>query len=367
MLILSSTTFAQSVSDRALVIQKEMDCVDGHLQQKGGISWNDVCEVTDTPSQEHQEIVNQQLDQVEGSASPRKSSTPNLTLQPIIPEPDKTRVMEFELAPEISGITFRQPSIGLKESGAMYGINGVFTYRPAQGNALNSTLTNVYRLEGTFAYGHVNYSGGSNDTGGIIQNPGNVPIIPDKFNGIPNYLLEARVLIGKDFNLKTIELTPYFGFGYRYYFNAFYDDKPLGYNSKTQYAYIPVGFDIMTPLNKEWAMDANLEYDFLIQGNVTNFIGNVRYSDPFLGNYSVGNVTNVQNSGYGIRGSVKFIKEWQRFKIILEPYFRYWHINQSKVAGSDPFNFEGTEYYLPNIYVPQNSSTEIGAKLGLEF
>ena len=44
LLISSSAVFAQASVDRDLIIQKQLNCIDAHLQQKGGVGWNDVCD-----------------------------------------------------------------------------------------------------------------------------------------------------------------------------------------------------------------------------------------------------------------------------------------------------------------------------------
>lgn len=347
LLTFSSIAIAQAAGDRDLIIQKEMDCVDKHLQQNSGIGWNDVCDVPESSSQYQAQAVNQQMDLAEGNGAPQGIVQQN---NPSDSPQFRTSGMVYEIAPEVSSITYREPALGVKESGVMYGINGIATYRPPVGNPLNSDIANMYRLEGRFDYGKVNYNGFSDNGDGTVT--------PYTFNGISDYMTELRGLIGKDYflNHEAIDLTPYVGFGYRQLFDAFYIAKPGGYNRRIQYDYIPAGADVMTKLKNGWSLGANAEYDFFIAGNVQSYLGNI----------GLGNLTNTQKHGYGMRYSIKLVKNWDRFNFIFEPYIRYWHIHNSKVQESDPFSYGGQEYVLIG-YEPDNNSTEIGGKFGIEF
>ena len=338
-------------ANRDLIIQKQMNCVDTHLQKNSLITWNDVCDMPETSNPQHLQMVNQEMDQIQRSE--KASTLSNSPAHAIIEYEELTpkaihrkSSMSFEIAPEISYITYREPSVHVKEYGAMAGINGIFTYRPPVGSALNSKISNMYRVEGRFSYGKIKYDGGLSDG------------TPYSFNCISDYMLEFRGLIGKDyfFNGGSTSFTPYFGGGYRHLFDAFYAAKPGGYNRRIQYVYIPLGTEIMTNIGKGWAIGGDAEYDFFINGTVTSYLGNIGY----------GNVTNTQKHGFGLKGSIKLVKKMDHFNLILEPYLRYWHIRNSKVAASDPFSYNGSQYVFVG-QEPNNNSTEIGGKLGIEF
>ena len=81
----------------------------------------------------------------------------------------------------------------MKESGAMYGLDANFIYHPPAGDPLNTKITNVYRLESRFSYGKVDYHGG------VLEN-GDGTSTPESFNGINDYMIEIRDLVGKDIN-----------------------------------------------------------------------------------------------------------------------------------------------------------------------
>ena len=99
-----------------------------------------------------------------------------------------------EIGTEISYIKYKEPGI-MDEKGMMYGVVGSYTY--------HNTL--MFRAEGKWSYGKVDYDGELSDG------------TPYTINNIDDYILEFRGLLGYDFFLsQTLSLTPFTGFGYRY-------------------------------------------------------------------------------------------------------------------------------------------------------
>jgi len=384
---LSSTVAAHASASRDLLIQNKMNCLASHSQQNDSISWNDVCDVSASPTQQRQYFVNEQLDQQEGKGTPQNTTADNITaLNPTAPNkspesgtpqnrapenvttpgvnhqnwvsdeapPDPRKIhkksnFSYEISTEASSIKYVEHVAGttfMKEKGDMWGINGRITYRiPTEDESLKSLFFNVYRLEGMFTYGKVNYYGGTFSG------------IPETFYGISDYMFESRGLIGRDFKFKneSIRLTPYFGFGYRSLFDASYANKPGGYNRRIQYYYVPTGVEVLTKLSHGWSIGADAEYDFFIRGNVTSYWGEL--GAPI-------DAPNVQKKGYGLRGSLKLIKSFDRFDLFFEPYVRFWHINNSDVETKLLIVIDGVPYGLQE---PDNTSLEIGSKLGVEF
>ena len=73
-------------------------------------------------------------------------------------------------------------------------------------------------------------------------------------------------------------------------------------------------------------------------------------------------VENKQTSGYGFRGSISITKKYKKAGFVIEPYIRYWNIEDS---GIELLTYYGT----PVLYgiEPSNNSTEIGCKLAVTF
>lgn len=79
----------------------------------------------------------------------------------------------------------------------------------------------------------------------------------------------------------------------------------------------------------------------------------------------IGDVTNDQQGGYGLRGSIKFRNNNADHEITLEPYFRYWNIEKSNEVTQIIY-YQG-QAYAATFYEPPNTSTEIGVKFFVHF
>jgi len=369
----------QATGSRDLIIQRVMDCVDHRMLQKSGITWNDVCDISYSADDDRTRDIDQSMNQAEENI---QNEVPKvLVSQPIappivplaavqdvpsvslaqrkiimeeVPQNDQTIHKKSDLslliAPEVSHITYRES--GVKESGVMSGVNVNFSFRPPDGNRMKTPITDVYAFEGMFTYGRVDYNGG------LIH--GNGTITPESFNGINDYMIELRGITGKDydFNNQSTRLTPYLGGGYRSLFDASSVNKPGGYNRRIQYLYFPTGINLTTKLIGSWSLGANVEYDFFIRGFVTSYLGEI----------GLGDVTNTQKGGFGLRGSIKLIRVGNTFNLFLEPFVRFWDIHRSRVDASGPFYINGSPYYFPDsFYEPHNTSIEMGGKFGIEF
>jgi hypothetical protein len=307
------------------------------------ITW--AADETDNPiqlpqssSDDQMQAVNQQMDQVEAGKAPLDTAKHSETLTG----------WDLEITPESSYIRYHEPTL-MKETGNMYGINADFIYHPPKGNMLNTEITDMYRLDTMFSYGKVDYRGGYVSNGVTV---------PAGFNGIDDYMVEIRGISGKDFffNNGNTRLTPYIGGGYRSLYDSLYEFKPGGYDRRIQYLYFPTGGEIMTKLGNGWSIGADAEYDIFLRGFVTSYLETI----------GLGKLTNTQKNGYGVRGSIKILKNYGNFNFIFEPYVRFWHIQTSRLDTSTPFIYQG-RWYIVNGWEPNNNSLELGGKLGIEF
>ena len=173
----------------------------------------------------------------------------------------------------------------------------------------------------------------------------------DKLSGINNYIVEPRVWVGKDLNLNSsTDLTPYVGFGYRFYYeelkNKIVDDAIVdGYlleaksnNVQTQYFYVPLGATLSLHSDSGWRVEMNAEYDILAWGRISYFAPKITYDSINIDSPAY---TNAFRQGYGIRGSLKLVKEGNLFDYFVEPYIRYWSIRSSNTVN-ETASFEGT-------------------------
>lgn len=176
-------------------------------------------------------------------------------------------------------------------------------------------------------------------------------------SGNPDLYLEARGLVGKDWEIKNVVLVSYVGVAYRYLYN---DERGSsctattcywGYRRESNYIYLPVGlsFRAMAPNNARWV--GTLEYDHLLAGRQVS-----RLSDGGQGD---ADLTNRQTQGYGVKFSVMFEKgKWS-----VGPFVHYWNIAQSdKVATYKNGVPDGKVGYEPS-----NNTLEFGVKVAQPF
>ncbi len=236
----------------------------------------------------------------------------------------------WELASEISHITYDEPDV-MEEKGAMYGILGSYTYHKDI----------MFRIEARFSYGQVDY-----------KNSGTI-------NNIDDYMMEFRGLIGQDISAyERYIVTPYIGFGYRY----LNDDTSgmvsstgaRGYERESNYFYSPVGIEILVPVEEGWSLGAIIEYDHFWKG-----IQKSHLSDASA---SFNDLENDQNKGFGLRGSLRFKRQGRDMDLLIEPFIRYWHIEESETAN---ITYNGVIWGFG--WEPKNTSTEAGIKFALVF
>lgn len=249
------------------------------------------------------------------------------------------RAVEYELGPYVSHFNYKEPGV-MEDKGYLSGIFGAVTLRPDQADAY---WPGMYRLDGSIGFGEVDYT--SQSTGSI--------------NGIDEFMLEARYVAGYDFPAASgARVTPYAGLGYRY----LRDDSGgmrsstghSGYKRESNYWYIPVGVEASGPLAGGWGAGFTAEFDVFLRGKQKSHLG-----DAVLG---LGTLENTQDSGYGARGSVRITRETAGAVFLLEPYVRWWKIDDSRLSliACDPsvciFGYE-----------PGNESLEAGVKAGVAF
>lgn len=188
-----------------------------------------------------------------------------------------------------------------------------------------------------YAFGTVDYN--SNSTGSA--------------SGEPDWYVEVRGLIGKDWVVRETVFSGYTGLGYRYLFN---DGRGVtstgyaGYGRTSNYVYLPLGIMHRRSLNDQARLDITLEYDQLLAGTQVSSL-----SDTGLG-YS--DVKNNQSSGYGLRLSAMYLKSnWT-----IGPYFYYWNIAESDTAVV-------FRYGVPDSVgvEPKNNTVEFGLKASQRF
>ncbi len=246
------------------------------------------------------------------------------------------KVHSFAMGPEVSFINFKDSSQGVKEKGMLYGIYGIYTFKPQTENWVTRAF-NVYKIDAHFDYGTPDYKSDGDRT------------------DVKDYLLEPRLLLGKDFQAGGATVTSYSGLGYRYFFrdgkasNGFADDK-------YRYIYLPIGLAVEKHLQNGWKLGGLLEYDLLLKGYYDQSLSDL--NDP-TNKYS--DIKNENTSGNGVRAAISFEKKMGRVDLQISPYARCWNIGKSNTAtyyvNGAPFTYQDGK----------TSALEFGLSIGMKF
>ncbi len=257
---------------------------------------------------------------------------------------------KLTMGAEFSYFKYEEPDF-MEQTGPLFGVYAEYALRTSENDKvssweefLSSYQNNyVFGLEGQFLAGQVDYE--SNGTGSI--------------DNINEYIFEIRGLAGYDFPVaEATVLTPYIGIGYRYL-----DDNmggklsttgAAGYDRESHYVYMPFGIKTKTPLEGLWSLGFNVEYDLFLDGTQESHLEDV--------SSALSTLENDQNDGYGVRGSIQLVHQADAWNLLVEPFIRYWNVDESNIAV---INCGGTPCAAG--YEPNNESTEYGVKVGTQF
>jgi len=254
----------------------------------------------------------------------KADSTPDLAKNNTFP----VQKHSWDVGLHTSYIKYEEPGV-MDEKGYMYGIGGSYTYHD----------TYMFKAEGRYMFGEVDYTGSGT------------------MDGVDDYIVEIRGLLGYDFITKTIVYTPYIGYGYRYLnddLRGITSTGAKGYERESNYYYSPIGIETLTDLQNGWFIGVVLEYDYFWYGQQESHLSD---ADP---GYS--DLSNDQNSGYGYRCSIKFHKKGSGVDYVIEPYYIYWDIDKSEVSN---ITYSGILYGYG--WEPDNESKEYGIKFTVKF
>ena len=249
--------------------------------------------------------------------------------------PAERPVNQWDLGPEIYYSNYKESDFDVEIDGVMYGIAGAFTHHNP--NHL------MFKVDGHGAWGQMDYA--STASGAI--------------DGLDDYVLEGRVVAGYDIQAKEgLFFTPFFGLGYRY----LNDDSSgrisskgaAGYERESSYLYSPIGAEIEILQKGGWMLGFSAEYDILWSGEQKSHLEDV--SSGFT------TISNDQDSGYGVRGAVKVQKKGEPFDILIEPFIRWWKVEDSQVS-----NVTFTGAIVGYAYEPRNEAFETGVKIAILF
>jgi hypothetical protein len=238
----------------------------------------------------------------------------------------------WEIGAEVYTVTYEEPGL-MEQTGVMAGVAGSYAYHDGW----------MFKAELRLAQGQVDYT--SRGTGSMSD--------------IDDALLETRLLVGYDVVMSDISaLTVYAGFGYRY----LEDDSAgrttttghWGYGRESNYFYSPIGIETVTLLSDKWQLSFVVEYDYFWKGRQESYLSDVApgYSD----------LSNNQNSGYGIRAALGLEYNLAWGTLSFEPFIRYWDIGKSEESL---LTTPGPTIYIG--WEPANTTVEAGLTVSCRF
>ncbi|NLE65442.1 MAG: hypothetical protein GX606_05970 [Elusimicrobia bacterium] len=294
------------------------------------------------------------LDQYEGFRRP--VSSPEVPVsKPVVSAPSSAKtegkkIHETEMG--LEAYTYRYEELVGGEhfmdlEGKFYGLYLVHTFRPVYLDPAVKPFVDLFRFEMRYAWADLDYDGGVQDGAGNF-------VSTLVLNDVKDYVWEARALAAKEYEQGALYATPYVGFGMRFLHDDSTDSvgtfdylgntyQLSGYKRTSEYYYLPVGLDVGARLGGGWTVGLNGEFDIFLYGHQKSFIEDVSGRVP----------KNVQNEGYGLQGAIRLKNATGPVGVSLEPFVRYWNIEDSEVA------YGGME--------PTNSTVEFGMKMGILF
>ncbi len=244
----------------------------------------------------------------------------------------------FEVAYETSNYTYKEPdgSTPISLSGHMQGVNAIFKHRMQANNY--------------FWGADFRYMGGATDYDGWLMT---TPPTKSTTEDVGDYYLEGRLLLGTVHTLSEYsELWASMGLGYRY-LKDHMNKSATGYLRQSNYLYMPAIVEYRWSPNS-WTLSLTGELDILLAG-----VQRSRFSDI---DPAFSNTSNTQNKGLGVRFSAKLNKDFGGVGLFIEPFWRYWDIEDS---DSDLLYYGGAPYEY--MYEPHNTTNEYGLRAGFSF
>ncbi len=353
---------AQASADTArdLIIQRQMDCMSKQMNARGETVWESICAVDNFDSQAPDHLSGSSREDAKKSWDTAEERHREMGLRKDEKKIDFSEEYarenagdihapkhQVKLGGELSYFRYKEPNV-MNDEGVMQSIYGFYAYRPRKEDLFYTDVVNLVKADGRYGWGQVDYEA---ENGATIDN-------------IDDWSAELRGILGKEYITDPYQIAIYSGFGYRYLnddtsgkTSTVRNTTYYGYQRESNYYYIPIGFELSGEADPQWSFTVSGEYDWLVYGLQKSHLSD---GNRFLSTKN-DDAENPQHNGFGLRGSIKLTKESAKTNLILEPFFRYWSIEDSDVVSAFVDGATG------NFVEPKNNTIEAGLNLGVQF
>ena len=404
----SSAVFAKgSQAERAQLVDKELSCISKVKNRQGAFAWDDVCylqeESAPGSTPKSMDVVIDASGQVTvGKKAVKKPAPPkqvpaaqseknvkrtdDLMMEDLDLEPDWTPA-ETSLLLDEDDESERMTAAerDRKKINFEFGSESLYyDFDSDDGNSRHGSLFGVF--------GALTYRFGPNEDLAKDNNITMLKLDTHLAQDIDAFEFDGRGLAGFDFiYASNTRVTPYLGIGAKYYRDKdggstqvlddiygsywFYSNGARYVKEEFKYIYIPVGFELHQPIMDRWALQLTCEFDFLIQGRSTRHYEEL---GPLIisADDGSGHIPNAMefdhDKGYGWRVAVKFLRSAEEVDLFIEPFVRFWKLDDSDIeqfrTDGDDTIWQYLETGEPVIdQVRGHEVTEYGLKAGVLF
>ncbi len=257
-----------------------------------------------------------------------------------------------EFAYEHSKYTYREPHMAnpIKDHGHKNGASIVYTNYSLLSSEYDERDPSFGQIELRYMGGNVDYDGWMQYTNGTVT--------PFSASGLKDYYFEAALKVGRVYTLSNpLELAPYLGLGWRQLRNHAEEMGMGGYERTSTYIYLPVGLNFTYAPGERFSLTLNGQFDILLHGNQYSRMTDIPgYLDD---------ASNRQDQGFGARVSVKAALDMKGCGLFIEPFWRYWHIQNS----NEVWYYYNADPTMPAFALiePFNTTHEYGIRAGIMF
>lgn len=284
-----------------------------------------------------------------------------------LPASAQNKKHNLEIAYERSSYTYKEPHMEnpIKDYGMKNGVSARYTMRSVLSRDLNDDDPSFAMLEFRYMTGDVKYKGWTQYTDSSF----NSWVEPFSKSGLRDYYFEAAFKLGRTYKMADpLELWPYFGIGWRYLTNHADELGEGGYRRTQTYIYVPIGTNVKWNVSKNVTITLNGQFDWLIHGN--NHCDETLRDSEFV-TWNAHSMSFSQNQGYGLRASIKAEINSGKIGFFVEPFWRYWHIQNSDAVYYDlKYTDTEGEHIIKDFWKfwePFNTTHEYGLRVGITF